>query len=132
MQEKDAQRNEIDDMEPAVFDSLLHLVYIDSLSDDADKNGEIRKKKLGEIIIKILNKKGLKIKILPISTESCRRAVAASEGDRCHHRAVELHQRSRADAHRRRWRTAEKQRMARRDGWAMNLARILASHPLAP
>ena len=47
-------------MEPAVFDSLLHLVYIDSLSDDADKNGEIRKKNLGEIVIKILNKKGLK------------------------------------------------------------------------
>ena len=45
MKEKDAQRSEIDDMEPAVFDSLLHLVYIDSLSDDADKNGEIQKKK---------------------------------------------------------------------------------------
>ena len=57
MKEKDAQRSKIDDMEPAVFDSLLHFVYIDSLSDDADKNGEIRKKKLGEIIIKILNKK---------------------------------------------------------------------------
>ena len=44
MKEKDAQRNEIDDMEPIVFDSLLHLVYIHSLSDDADKNGEIREK----------------------------------------------------------------------------------------
>ena len=60
MKEKDAQCSEIDDMEPAVFDSLLHLVYIHSLSDDADKNGDIREKNLGEIIIKILNKKGLK------------------------------------------------------------------------
>jgi len=65
MKEKDAQRSEIDDMEPAVFDSLLHFVHIDSLSDDADKNGEIRKKNLGEIIIKILNKKGLKNKNSP-------------------------------------------------------------------
>ena len=65
MKEKDGLRIEIDDMEPAVFDSLLHFVHIDSLSDDADKNGEIRKKNLGEIIIKILNKKGLKNKNSP-------------------------------------------------------------------
>ena len=65
MKEKDAQRSEIDDMEPAVFDSHLHLVYIDSLSDDVDKNGEIQEKNLGEIIIKILHKKGLKNKNSP-------------------------------------------------------------------
>ena len=37
-----------------------------------------------------------------------------------------------SDAHGRGWRTAEKQRMACKDCRAMDLARILASRPLAP
>ena len=37
-----------------------------------------------------------------------------------------------SDAHGRGWRTAEKQRMACKDRRAMDLARILASRPLAP
>ena len=38
MKEKEAQRIEIDDMEPAVFEALLHFVYTDSLPGDADNN----------------------------------------------------------------------------------------------
>ena len=42
MKQKDALRIEIDDMEPAVFEALLHFVYTDSLPGDVDNNAAMQ------------------------------------------------------------------------------------------